>query len=73
LLSRIDPKEAFIIVERIRENMMELEHGIGEKITISIGVTSLKEDDSVDSLLNRVDKALYEAKETGRNKTVKIE
>ena len=72
LLSRIDLEEAIIIAERIRESIMELDHGIGEEITISIGVTAFKEDDSVDSLFNRVDKALYEAKKTGRNKTVKI-
>ncbi|MDM8533845.1 diguanylate cyclase [Clostridiaceae bacterium HSG29] len=73
LLSRIDSKEANIIVERIRESVMELDYGKEERITISVGVTTFKENDSVDSLFTRADKALYKAKETGRNKIVKIE
>lgn len=40
------------------------------KVTISAGITTLKPDDSVDSFIDRADKALYEAKETGRNKFV---
>jgi diguanylate cyclase (GGDEF)-like protein len=38
-------------------------------LTVSIGVTTLKnKDTSIDMLLNQADKALYEAKKTGRNK-----
>ena len=41
------------------------------KFTISIGVTSKHENDkNIDMLLNRADKALYEAKNTGRNKVI---
>lgn len=37
-------------------------------ITSSFGITICMQNDTVDSLLNRVDEALYEAKQTGRNK-----
>lgn len=37
------------------------------RMTCSIGVTVLKDDDSFDSVFNRVDKALYSSKENGRN------
>ena len=40
---------------------------IGKK-TCSIGLTQFKKGDTVDSVLVRADEALYEAKETGRNK-----
>ncbi|MGB1702920.1 MAG: diguanylate cyclase, partial [Cycloclasticus sp.] len=40
------------------------------QVTISAGITTLKANDQVDSLIDRADKALYEAKETGRNKVV---
>jgi two-component system, cell cycle response regulator len=40
------------------------------KITISIGVSSINEEDSLDTLLARADKNLYKAKEGGRNKVV---
>lgn len=36
-------------------------------ITISAGVTLYQHDDSQDSLMNRADKALYKAKDNGRN------
>lgn len=39
-------------------------------ITISIGVTQLQVGDNAESFIVRADKALYKAKETGRNKVV---
>ena len=36
--------------------------------TISLGVTKANPDDTVDSLCSRVDKALYKAKKSGKNK-----
>ncbi len=40
------------------------------KVTASFGVAQLKKDKTLDELINRADKALYSAKETGRNKVV---
>lgn len=42
----------------------------GLLVTSSIGVTELIENDDFDTLFNRADKAVYKAKETGRNKVV---
>ena len=45
--------------------------GSGEtigKVTLSAGVTALKAGDSIESLIDRADQALYGAKESGRNK-----
>lgn len=44
--------------------------GITQPITASFGVTTALEDDTAESLLERVDKALYQAKEQGRNLVV---
>jgi len=41
-------------------------------IHISAGLTEVNKDDTVDSLFERADKGLYQAKETGRNKLVKV-
>jgi diguanylate cyclase (GGDEF)-like protein len=38
------------------------------KVTISIGITGVGLNDTIDSLLARVDEALYEAKRKGRNR-----
>jgi diguanylate cyclase (GGDEF)-like protein/putative nucleotidyltransferase with HDIG domain len=42
------------------------------KLTASFGVTEAEPGDSVESILRRADKALYLAKETGRNKTCSL-
>lgn len=66
-------KEAEIIAERLRQkvqsNMFVIPSKPGNvKCSVSIGVAQLKEDDSIDSLTNRVDIALYKAKKAGRNR-----
>ncbi|MDX9827510.1 MAG: hypothetical protein RBT73_07155 [Spirochaetia bacterium] len=38
-------------------------------ITLSIGVAELSKDDSRDSLLDRTDKAVHEAKSQGKNRS----
>lgn len=40
------------------------------KITISLGIYEIKEDDKDEDLMRKADKALYQAKNTGRNKVV---
>ena len=40
------------------------------KITLSLGIYEIKEDDKEEDLMKKADKALYQAKNTGRNKVV---
>jgi len=40
------------------------------KVTLSAGISLLQTGDTVDEFIDRADKALYSAKETGRNKVV---
>ena len=62
---------ALRLAERIREEVEKhsFEYG-GKKIkfTVSIGVTSAGLNDTFDTLMARVDEALYEAKHKGRNR-----
>ena len=39
------------------------------KVTVSVGVTELKEGDDLNTLFNRVDRAMYLAKERGKNRS----
>ncbi len=64
--------EAFAVAERARDQMLRAPFGIGDEslmITVSIGVTTSEDDETVDldSLIQRADSALYEAKRAGRN------
>jgi diguanylate cyclase len=66
-------QKAVFIAEKMREalsrsKLQRKESGetIGQ-VTISIGVSQLKQGDSFDDFVNRADKALYLAKENGRN------
>lgn len=42
------------------------------QITASFGVTQMESGDSIESIFRRADKALYIAKDTGRNRTVSL-
>lgn len=61
------------IAERLRERIENdslLIEGAPVRLTISIGTAQAREEDSSKSLFNRADKALYLAKEGGRNRVI---
>jgi diguanylate cyclase (GGDEF)-like protein len=66
-------QESYRLAERIRESVEQLTSeslGFPGPQTVSIGACELSSDEelSIDQLFSRVDKALYRAKEEGRNK-----
>ena len=69
-------RSAVTVAEHIRRAVMGKElmkRSTGEhlgRITISIGVASLRRDDTVQSLIARADTCLYAAKHGGRNRVV---
>ena len=78
LLPNTNLNQAYIIAERIRQNIEATPYKIQLEInplinTISLGVSTLKKGDTIEDLINRADKALYVAKQQGRNKVVKEE
>lgn len=54
----------------LRCNFRDLEFPAAGHQTLSLGVTQARAEDSLDDLLVRVDKALYEAKRTGKDRYV---
>ncbi len=60
-------ESAVRVAERIRKSI-EIFPFPHRQLTVSLGVTSAKKNDSVDSLLTRADQACYEAKRQGKNR-----
>ena len=77
LLTDIDISKAIETAERVRVKIEYMDFHIEDQIeplknTISIGVTKYKKEESIESFIERADKAMYEAKTTGKNKVVKL-
>jgi len=68
LVPEAAPEAAHELAERLREEIESHDFSTKEKITVSIGVTTYRDGDHADSIITRVDNALYKAKENGRNR-----
>ena len=62
-----DAAKATEYAEEMRLKVMEEEFKVAGKVTISTGVTEITKEDDFNSAFNRMDKALYKAKDEGRN------
>ncbi len=72
-LPNTDSNGAIVIAEKLRKvienSSISLENNKELKFTVSIGVSEVAEiDKSIDNTIDRADKALHKAKESGRNK-----
>ena len=72
LASHTGEAGAMLLAERIRENVaaMQTVRGRNIGITVSVGVARLKDTEHADVLFERADKALYTAKNDGRNRSI---
>lgn len=73
ILENVAAKEAFDIAERIRMKIWSLDmlrkSDENRRITISIGISSYPKDGTdIKNLIHNADLAMYQAKESGRNK-----
>ncbi len=58
-------------IERVRSNLENLViDKIGRLVTASFGLSSLTDDESIDKMISQADKALYQAKEEGKNRVI---
>ncbi|MFH0925904.1 MAG: GGDEF domain-containing protein [bacterium] len=79
ILSATEKKEAFELAKRLREIILQHDFPYGEsqpfgRLTISGGVASYPKDaNSIKELIKLADKALYQAKEAGRNQIIMYE
>lgn len=74
LLAETALNDAVVIAERIRADIESHALAYGMEvlnITASLGVSCLRENDGIDSFIERADKAMYQAKRGGRNRVCK--
>ena len=63
-------QKAFKLASRLRKELSEYAFPMVGEVTCSFGVTEFKMGDTPSLLFERVDKALYQAKDNGRNQVV---
>lgn len=74
MLGETSSEGAWIVAEHLRNALADarLPHGGSTDtpfVTISAGIATLRDDESIEGLLDRADAAMYAAKRAGRNRT----
>jgi len=72
IIPETDMVKAEVLAERIRKAVEGYQFNDVGTVTISLGVTQFREDDSEDTLIKRADDAMYAAKGKGRNRVEAI-
>jgi len=66
--------DAYLVSERLRENFEAVQnrtvHGVCVPATISLGVAQYMPGERADTFIGRADRAMYEAKRQGKNRSV---
>jgi diguanylate cyclase (GGDEF)-like protein len=73
ILSRTELENAAAVAERLRHSLSQASFSdLSDKlsVTVSIGITEYKQDESIEHALSRADNALYQAKQGGRDQVV---
>lgn len=70
IVLEVDEQNLILFSDKLREKIEDENYGTVGEITVSVGATLFRENDIPDALISRADKALYKAKEKGRNTTV---
>ena len=71
IASETDIDNAFGFAEKIRIRIQDFAFPAVGQVTVSCGVAQYNAEETFSNLMSRVDTALYEAKNTGRNKVIK--
>jgi len=70
LSPEISLSQVIVMADKLRKHIEAYDFSDVPQVTCSFGVTMLRREDDEKSFIQRADEALYEAKETGRNKII---
>lgn len=73
LMPETSAQEAKLVAEKLRKKIEESPFNFKKEpvqITISFGISQFAKGESIENVFSRADKALYEAKEKGRNQVI---
>jgi len=73
MLDGVALNEAFKVMDKLRQTVEQhafRHHQQAVPVTISCGITNLRTKDTAESLFERADRALYQAKHNGRNQCI---
>lgn len=73
LIPGLDGEQTYALAEELRHRTEEYAFSCGEPITISLGTISFSGKENIRNVYISLDDALYDAKENGRNMTVRAE
>jgi len=59
--------QAIKVAEMLQSMITQFDFTTVQEVTASFGVSEFKDDDTTESIINRADKGLYQAKDNGRN------
>jgi len=63
--------DALLVADKIRFAISTTRFVEDEVVTVSLGLTQVKENDNADSIFKRVDTLLYKSKQNGKNQVSK--
>ena len=75
ILAGTPPINGLKVCDKLRESIAALGFhfkGVAVTVTVSCGITELRPGDLLDEAFDRADKALYAAKDQGRNKCIQF-
>lgn len=70
ILPQTNENGAYMLAQNLRKKIENFNFLVKENITASFGVASFCDNDTIQTIIKRADEALYEAKNSGRNKVL---
>ncbi len=72
IFPKVKENQLEMLAEKVRKKVKETPFEKSINITVSIGTTMFKKDDTIKSIIRRADNALYKAKRNGKDCVIKL-